>query len=106
MIELNIWKPVDASKPIPRPTNERQVLCIYRPDHDKAENRAHARGPYSKGPSQHGITCDPKVDHDKYLYWDHGWLRDERDGKGPLVYDTNYMKDLQYCIIEFPVPNR
>lgn len=50
----------------------------------------------------YSITCRPDADHDKYLYWDHGWLRKEPDEKVELVYDTKYCVDLLYCIIEFP----
>lgn len=102
MIELNKWLPVDASKPIPNPENDRQVLCIYRPSNDTNHNKAHGLGPFSKGPADYSITCDPDADHDRYLYWNHGWMRNLSDGKGPLIYDTKYMSGLLYCITEFP----
>jgi hypothetical protein len=102
MTQLNVWLPVDINNPIPKPENERQVLCIYRPDHDTGHHRAHDIGPYTKGPAKHGITCDPEADHEKYLYFDHGWMRKIDNEKVEFIYDTNYLKDLQYCITEFP----
>lgn len=99
---LNVWLPVDIDNPIPNPSNERQVLCIYRPDHDTGHHRAHDLGPFTKGPARHGITCRPDADHKKCLYWDHGWIIKESGEQVPLVYDTMYMSGLLYCITEFP----
>lgn len=104
---LNTWLPVDIENPIPKPTNERQVLCIYRPDHDTSFNRAHGLSPFSKGPAKPSVTCDPDEDHNKYLYWDHGWMQPLSSHvmqglKEPMIYDQEYFKNCMYCITEFP----
>lgn len=98
MTELNIWKPVDASNPIPKPENERQVLIVYNPAKDNRESKLGGTSPYLSINAGYYLA-NPKIKRpiEDYFFWDHQWMWKQK-GEQAFVYE---LPNLQYYITEF-----
>lgn len=100
------WLPIDPANPIPKPTNERQVLQLYKPEVD---NEQSLRGGYKSiatfPAAVHFLSASTRPLSDLF-YWDsYDWRSD--DTKDQTIeegwLEIGYT---MYCIFESPKPTQ
>lgn len=98
------WLPIDPANPIPKPTNERQVLQLYKPKYDNEQSLRNGKSPIvtCKSVLYGGATATRPLH--TLFYWDsYDWRSD--DTKDQTIeegwLEIGYT---MYCIFESPKP--